>query len=105
MAIIHMILSHHGKLEWGSPIVPKTREAILLHYADHAEAYMTVFHSETMKALARGESWTGYNKMFDAYLYAGKPSSAPQAATDSAAPLFPPGTSGAPLMDDIYPVR
>lgn len=30
----HMILSHHGKTEWGSPIEPKTLEACVLHYAD-----------------------------------------------------------------------
>ena len=30
----HLILSHHGKSEWGSPIPPETPEAIALHYAD-----------------------------------------------------------------------
>jgi len=30
----HCLLSHHGQLEWGSPIVPQTKEAQILHYAD-----------------------------------------------------------------------
>jgi len=30
----HMILSHHGKIEWGSPVEPRTLEACVLHYAD-----------------------------------------------------------------------
>ncbi|MHA1253610.1 MAG: 3'-5' exoribonuclease YhaM family protein [Candidatus Helarchaeota archaeon] len=36
--LIHMILSHHGKLEWGSPVIPKTPEACVLHYADLSDA-------------------------------------------------------------------
>ncbi|HDO19302.1 MAG TPA: HD domain-containing protein [Thermoplasmatales archaeon] len=32
--VSHMILSHHGKLEWGSPEIPKLIEAIVLHHAD-----------------------------------------------------------------------
>jgi len=36
--IIHMILSHQGELEWGSPVVPMTREALLIHFADNLDA-------------------------------------------------------------------
>jgi 3'-5' exoribonuclease len=32
--LVHMILAHHGTNEWGSPVVPKTLEAILLHQID-----------------------------------------------------------------------
>lgn len=32
--LLHLVLSHHGNLEWGSPVVPKTLEAILLHQID-----------------------------------------------------------------------
>jgi 3'-5' exoribonuclease len=32
--IVHLIASHHGTLEWGSPVIPKTLEAILLHQID-----------------------------------------------------------------------
>jgi 3'-5' exoribonuclease len=32
--LIHLIISHHGTTEWGSPIVPKTLEAVLLHQID-----------------------------------------------------------------------
>ena len=34
----HMVLSHHGSLEHGSPVVPMTVEAILLHYIDNLDA-------------------------------------------------------------------
>lgn len=32
--LLHLVLSHHGTLEWGSPVVPKTLEAIILHQLD-----------------------------------------------------------------------
>lgn len=36
--LIHLILSHHGALEFGSPVLPKTPEAIALHYVDNLDA-------------------------------------------------------------------
>ena len=36
--IIHMILSHHGKQEWGSPVVPKIPEALAFHHLDNCDA-------------------------------------------------------------------
>ena len=37
-ALLHIILSHHGKLEHGSPVVPCTREATLVHFIDNPAA-------------------------------------------------------------------
>jgi 23S rRNA maturation-related 3'-5' exoribonuclease YhaM len=37
--ICHCILSHHGRLDWGSPIVPHTREAMILHCADMVSSF------------------------------------------------------------------
>ena len=36
--LTHMILSHHGELKWGSPTVPKTLEAMILHHADDLDS-------------------------------------------------------------------
>lgn len=36
--LLHLILSHHGKLEWGSPVEPKMKEAFVLHQADMMDA-------------------------------------------------------------------
>ena len=36
--ILHMILSHHGRLEWGSPVKPKFPGAIALHHIDHIDS-------------------------------------------------------------------
>jgi 3'-5' exoribonuclease len=36
--LLHLILSHHGRLEWGAPVTPMTLEAEVLHWADNASA-------------------------------------------------------------------
>jgi 23S rRNA maturation-related 3'-5' exoribonuclease YhaM len=38
--LLHIVLSHHGKLEWGSPVLPRTAEAILVHFCDILSATM-----------------------------------------------------------------
>ncbi len=38
--LLHLVASHHGILEYGSPVVPKTPEAFLLHYVDNIDAKM-----------------------------------------------------------------
>ncbi len=36
--LLHLLASHHGELQWGSPVVPKTPEAMALHYIDNMDA-------------------------------------------------------------------
>lgn len=43
--LLHLIASHHGVLEFGSPVVPKTPEALVLHHADNVDAKMEMFRS------------------------------------------------------------
>jgi 3'-5' exoribonuclease len=47
--LVHLVLSHHGALEWGSPVVPKTLEAVLLHQIDMLDSRAQGFleHIET----------------------------------------------------------
>jgi 3'-5' exoribonuclease len=47
----HMILSHHGSLEFGSPKLPMIPEAVLLHYLDDAEAKMLAIQEACQPAL------------------------------------------------------
>lgn len=67
----HMILSHHGELEYGSPKRPKTLEAILLHFVENMDAKANAF-SEAMEELREGARWTDYQRMFERYLFSGK---------------------------------
>lgn len=41
----HLILSHHGTNEWGSPVTPRTPEAMILHFIDNIDARMEMFRS------------------------------------------------------------
>lgn len=52
--LIHMVLSHHGKLEWGSPVKPKLVEAQLLHQIDMMDSRFAMCR-EAASGLAPGE--------------------------------------------------
>lgn len=58
LEILHMILSHHGKLEWGSPVVPMTPEALILHYADLLDSKMWSVFDKLKEAKRLGNLWT-----------------------------------------------
>lgn len=54
MLVEHMVLSHHGKLEFGSPKLPMIPEAVLLHYLDDLDAKMHTMRSEFERQEAQG---------------------------------------------------
>ena len=67
----HMIVSHHGTLENGSPIVPMTLEALLLHYIDNLDAQVRGVSQVLEKGTGRNGSWTEYVRLLDRYIYRG----------------------------------
>ena len=60
-AVLHIVLSHHGKLEHGSPVVPCTREATLVHMIDNLGGTLGSF-DRIEKSLADGERWSGFDR-------------------------------------------
>ncbi len=54
--ILHMILSHHGKKEWGSPVEPLFPEAIALHYIDNLDSSVQNAIQQKEKA-GKGDKW------------------------------------------------
>ena len=58
----HCILAHHGEYEYGSPELPKTLEAFILHCADNADAKIKAME-EAISTDNTAGSWVGYNKM------------------------------------------
>jgi 3'-5' exoribonuclease len=56
--LLHTILGHHGKMEWGSPVLPRTLEAVIVHYSDVLSSTMHKCISAVSDA-PQGESWTG----------------------------------------------
>ena len=64
-AVLHIILAHHGQLEHGSPVVPCTREATLVHMIDNLGGRLGSF-DRLEKALADGATWSGYDRVLGA---------------------------------------
>jgi 3'-5' exoribonuclease len=60
-ALLHIILSHHGKLEHGSPVVPCTREATLVHFIDNLGGNLGSF-DRIEKTLADGARWSDFDR-------------------------------------------
>ncbi len=67
----HMILSHHGRYEWGSPRRPKTLEAVALHHLENLDGQVNRFHCLMATAKQQGRSWTEYDYLLGRSLYAG----------------------------------
>jgi 3'-5' exoribonuclease len=60
----HMILAHHGKLEYGSPKVPHTLEALLVHYVDDLDSKVNTILGFIAADNNPGE-WTANNRLFE----------------------------------------
>lgn len=78
MLLEHIIISHQGRYEWGSPKRPKTLEALILHYLDEMNAKIKSFQ-ETFEREKKdpddqeGQSgWSSYNRIFERFLYNGR---------------------------------
>lgn len=66
----HMIISHHGSREFGSPEPPKTLEAILLNYIDEMDSKINSIRDYIAKE-DTNESWTGYHRLLERHFYRG----------------------------------
>ncbi len=69
MQIIHMILSHHSELEMGSPVVPKTLEAIVLAHIDNLDAQANAFDNVIATNQSKGQEWSEYINMIDRQIW------------------------------------
>ena len=67
----HLILSHHGRQEFGSPAVPMTVEAFILSFLDDLDAKMNITEQLRRKMDNEEMSWTDYQRSLDRYLYLG----------------------------------
>jgi 3'-5' exoribonuclease len=66
--VLHIILSHHGSLEHGSPVVPATREAVLVHMIDNLGGRLGSF-DRLERQLPAGESWSGFDRALSGSAY------------------------------------
>ena len=63
----HALLAHHGELEFGSPKLPVTIEAFLLHCADNMDAKLKSFE-DILDADSTPGPWTSYQRMLNRYV-------------------------------------
>ncbi len=68
----HMIVSHHGTLEFGSPRLPATPEAIALHYLDNLDARMHTVQQMINDDVNTSSSWTIYNPGISRKIFKGQ---------------------------------
>jgi 3'-5' exoribonuclease len=76
-AVLHIILSHHGALEHGSPVVPCTREAWLVHMIDNLGGKLGSF-DRLEKELPQGAAWAPFDRGVGAAAYFGPVSAEPE---------------------------
>ena len=86
----HIILSHHGRYEFGSPKRPKIMEAYIVSYIDDLDSKVAALQAFLNVEKTRGESWTQNNSVFDRYFFI------PQKTENE-----PPTTETAPLQNNI----
>lgn len=67
----HMILSHHGQYEFGSPKLPMTLEAVALHQLDNLDAKLHTFEQQMRDDPNGDSSWTLYNQQLGRKLFKG----------------------------------
>lgn len=70
--VIHAILSHHGDLDKGSPVTPRTPEAIALHYADNLDGSLRGWIDHVHRESNNRSAWTSRSSMFEAELFVGQ---------------------------------
>lgn len=66
--VIHIVLSHHGELQYGSPVVPKTTEAIAVNTLDQASSKMNMAYNHIHGELG-SETYTQYVSQLGTELY------------------------------------
>ena len=66
----HIILSHHGVLEFGSPKRPKTMEALLVNFVDDLDAKVNAFQ-EFINDSTTDSHWTPFHRLLERYIYKG----------------------------------
>jgi len=69
LQLLHMVLSHHGELENGSPVVPKTLEGIVLHHIDNLDAQAAAIARVVKQTRENGQEWSEYLPLLERVIW------------------------------------
>lgn len=69
--LIHLILSHQGELEHGSPVLPATIEAMILYYSDEMDSKANALVHIVERDSEPGRKWSKYIQLLDRFIYLG----------------------------------
>ena len=105
----HLIISHHGQYEFGSPKLPMFPEALMLHYLDDLDSKMESMRAHLEREAGYDDDWTGYNPSLGRPLLNTRKFLAPKPPAESA----PPGDSvsqssaatAAPASTPLFPAE
>lgn len=64
----HLVLSHHGRQEFGSPVVPMTAEALLLSFIDDMDSKMNLVEQLSRKMKSESAQWSDYQRSLERYI-------------------------------------
>lgn len=67
--LLHMLLSHQGKLEQGSPVLPQTIEAIILHYINELDSKTNALSRIIENDILPDSKWSKYIPLLDRFIY------------------------------------
>jgi 3'-5' exoribonuclease len=102
----HLIISHHGQYDFGSPKLPMFPEALLLHYLDDLDSKMEAMRAHFEREADLGGPWTGYNAslgrpLLDSrkFMAGEKAPAAKAGAEDSGSSTTAPATKDAPTPE------
>lgn len=82
MLVKHLLLSHHGQYDFGSPKRPKFLEAVILNFVDDLDSKINGVQTHIDKEPDKEGNWTNYHRLYDRYFYKGV--SAQSASVNSA---------------------
>lgn len=84
----HLLLSHHGQYEYGSPKRPKTLEALVLNFIDDMDAKINGVRTHIEREPDNPSTWTSYHRLYDRYFFKGAASAAqPKASAPADTPV------------------
>lgn len=93
----HLLLSHHGQYEYGSPKRPKTLEAVVLNFIDDLDSKINGVRTHLEKDVAGESGWTQYHRLYDRYFFKG--------FTEPPDPPAPPAREQHPRPVIVTPVK